>query len=249
MHRHSVNAKVENMFWCCWRKCLYREYRSYAELKEHVEKSHLSRIPLHCPMEGCDDTFKHHHMLSPHFLEEHPAESQNIASFSKNNQAHKSSLPHPPPPPAENLPLVPPAPIPMYLLHPLSVTCCQWPGIVMKTHDAPAFDWLTWLDEDADSEVKGQLRTIGASHEDQSSSTGQPAGQSNPLQLSVRRCSTPDPEGQLSAPWRRSVVRHRRATASRSTIGFYKFKDRVGLRSVVRASDEYTPSQAVASRR
>jgi len=223
MHKHSENAEAENIFRCCWRKCVYREYGSCAELKEHVEKSHLSRMPLHCPLEGCKDTFKHHHMLSPHFLEEHPVESQNILSFGRNSQSHKSSLPQPPPPPT-NLPPIPPAPIPVYLLDPLSVTCCQWSDIVIEVKHEPAFDWLVWLD--ADPDVKGQLWTGGVSG---SGSTSRPAGELNPQPICVRRSFVEDPEDQLSSPCRRPA---KRARDLPSTIGFYKFPERVGVKKV-----------------
>ncbi|KDR67971.1 hypothetical protein GALMADRAFT_257494 [Galerina marginata CBS 339.88] len=46
---------------------------SYNDLVSHLQQSHLGRVPLQCPINGCNSSgFSRHAMLETHFSEDHP---------------------------------------------------------------------------------------------------------------------------------------------------------------------------------
>ncbi|KAH8115297.1 hypothetical protein DFH11DRAFT_98479 [Phellopilus nigrolimitatus] len=67
----SLHCKRSKEHSCGWKKCAFPTHSSHEALIAHVEMSHLSRLPLSCPLQDCDSFFIRHQVLPDHLLEAH----------------------------------------------------------------------------------------------------------------------------------------------------------------------------------
>ncbi|GBE80425.1 hypothetical protein SCP_0301400 [Sparassis crispa] len=71
LHLQAARNK-DRGFECCFQKCTGRIQGTYSDLESHVELSHLVRVHLPCPVQGCSQVFARHGQVSIHFQEDHP---------------------------------------------------------------------------------------------------------------------------------------------------------------------------------
>ncbi|KAH9950131.1 hypothetical protein B0H21DRAFT_26283 [Amylocystis lapponica] len=61
----------DNVYDCHFQRCAGRIQATLQDLQLHVDLSHLSRVHLPCPIEGCSEHFGRHTQLPGHLLEAH----------------------------------------------------------------------------------------------------------------------------------------------------------------------------------
>lgn len=64
-------SQQDGMYHCKFSRCAGRLHSSRHALKSHVELSHLSRVSLPCPIQGCNAEFVRVPLLETHFEEVH----------------------------------------------------------------------------------------------------------------------------------------------------------------------------------
>ncbi|RPD64267.1 hypothetical protein L227DRAFT_323442 [Lentinus tigrinus ALCF2SS1-6] len=101
-------------FQCQFERCAVRLHDSRLSLVEHINFSHMSRISLLCPVEGCSTTFTYKQAASAI-----PAHLRTEHRFGGSFPTRLPPLRHsrmPKPPPRKPLPPLPPDPVPVYTL-------------------------------------------------------------------------------------------------------------------------------------
>ncbi|OCH91005.1 hypothetical protein OBBRIDRAFT_553340 [Obba rivulosa] len=91
LQHHCKYAKHENIYFCRFDKCLAQNCDSYHALWKHVESSHLSKVPLPCPSQGCLHVFHYpadFELLSSHLESSHPELLHDGASNLKSKLKH-----------------------------------------------------------------------------------------------------------------------------------------------------------------
>ncbi|KAG6334193.1 hypothetical protein ID866_4893, partial [Astraeus odoratus] len=72
LERHCSHVSQEDgMYHCQIARCSGRFHQSLAALKAHIDLSHLSRVPLPCPIRGCDQVFVRTPQLEEHIEDTH----------------------------------------------------------------------------------------------------------------------------------------------------------------------------------
>lgn len=56
---------------CRMTRCSARYHSSKRDIFNHIDASHMSRVPVPCPVAGCNETFGRHNYLVPHFQASH----------------------------------------------------------------------------------------------------------------------------------------------------------------------------------
>ncbi|KAH8113812.1 hypothetical protein DFH11DRAFT_276159 [Phellopilus nigrolimitatus] len=67
----ALHCKYSKEHQCGWKKCAFPAHSSREALTVHIELSHLSRLPLPCPIKDCVFVSPRHQLLCGHLLEVH----------------------------------------------------------------------------------------------------------------------------------------------------------------------------------
>ncbi|KAH7890714.1 hypothetical protein F5I97DRAFT_1799914, partial [Phlebopus sp. FC_14] len=81
----------DGVYHCLYLRCAGRMHSSLAALMAHAELSHISRIPLSCPVHACEEAFLRGSQLEDHFMDMHsdlldqhlPTDSKLLAPLSE----------------------------------------------------------------------------------------------------------------------------------------------------------------------
>jgi len=72
-NNHCRRSRLkEGSYQCRLPRCLGSNHPSTLALQTHISMSHMTRIPLSCPVQGCMDDFIRRNYLEAHFQEAHP---------------------------------------------------------------------------------------------------------------------------------------------------------------------------------
>ncbi|KAF8159799.1 hypothetical protein B0H34DRAFT_704880 [Crassisporium funariophilum] len=75
LHHAHIHHKKTTKWECRLPRCNLplRGCSTFVDLKSHIENSHMSRIPIYCPIRGCEGTgsFTRHVQLEGHFMTTH----------------------------------------------------------------------------------------------------------------------------------------------------------------------------------
>ncbi|KAH9939146.1 hypothetical protein B0H21DRAFT_49943 [Amylocystis lapponica] len=95
---HLQRARERCSYECYFSKCAARNQGTIEDLEQHVELSHLSRVVIPCPIEGCSELFGRHAQLPGHIKEEHiNLQSSTSTSCVRSNNLRAKPLRRPSP--------------------------------------------------------------------------------------------------------------------------------------------------------
>jgi len=69
-HRHCRHI-TKGQHECLMTRCSARYHSSKRDIYNHIDASHMTRVPVPCPISGCTETFGRHNYLVPHFEASH----------------------------------------------------------------------------------------------------------------------------------------------------------------------------------
>ncbi|KAI0708870.1 hypothetical protein C8T65DRAFT_649776, partial [Cerioporus squamosus] len=119
LHRHchqleASSSSQANTFHCQAERCAVRLHDSLPSLLQHITFSHMSRVPLPCPVEGCSEAFTY--KQAPTAIPAHlQTEHRFGGSFPTRLPPLRQSR-TPKKPPRRSLPPLPPDQVPLYTL-------------------------------------------------------------------------------------------------------------------------------------
>ncbi|OBZ73504.1 Phosphomannomutase [Grifola frondosa] len=71
LRAHCYQGHLWESHDCKIQKCAGRKHGTLQDLQLHVDLSHLSRVHLPCPIQGCNQIFGRHFQVAPHFESNH----------------------------------------------------------------------------------------------------------------------------------------------------------------------------------